>query len=458
MEIITDTAEQPRPDGLLDLLEPGRDAAAGTDAAASESPAGELGMWLRALESFFETRNHPLPEAERAALRARDFRAETRVAQSVLLRCAQLAHGLVGSEVREAPAVLNEAARVSLDGERAGLRAAWDERGSLAQLNARLCDAWASAQALHDKGAVGLVEWSAYGVALRRSMECDDAAVRLMRYARSPAHVRLQPQLPALVERLTPDALAANVQTIFSHLGLLLERLRAVESFLRRDQPLKQTLPLFTLVHREARSLLELIETRALPAEGLDEAVFESLDGTAYAVRMELRKTFEHELVGLSTLRQAPALYAKVETAHGLLRDCFQQSVLALAQLFDPTLDGARLFNAFQTKLEQSLTLRRDLWTLLELVGRAERERERRPLAPLIERLNGFREGSMRFLMYKDWETFERFVEEVAAARGAVELGPVLHRLHAYLETLFGQVNIRAVLTNHEFDYPPVED
>jgi hypothetical protein len=139
------------------------------------------------------------------------------------------------------------------------------------------------------------------------------------------------------------------------------------------------------------------------------------------------------------------------------LRDCFQQSIVGLAQLFNPTLDVARLFSAFQTKLDQSLMLRDDLWTLLQLVRRAEKERDRYPISRLLERLNSFRDGSLRYLMYKDWEASERFMEEVAAARGAVEVTPVLHRFSAYLETLLGQVNMRAVLADHPFDYPSIE-
>lgn len=56
--------------------------------------------------------------------------------------------------------------------------------------------------------------------------------------------------------------------------------------------------------------------------------------------------------------------------------------------------------------------------------------------------------------MYKDWEACERFVEEVGAARGAVERAPVLHRFGAYLETLYGQVNMRAVLVGQPFEPP----
>jgi hypothetical protein len=280
----------------------------------------------------------------------------------------------------------------------------------------------------------------------------------ITRADRHQANANLQPLLLALARAIRdPEALGSDMLRIFSELARLLDELRIIENLLRRDQSLKQTLPLFALLHEETRSLLAFIETRAMRTENLSEAIFDVLDGTNYAIGMELRKVFAHELVNLSSLRQAPAIYAKVENAHGLLRDSFQQSTVALAQLFDPTLDGARLFNQFQTKLEQSLALRADLWKLLGLVRHAEKERDRYPVARLLERLTQFRDGSLRYLMYKDWEACERFIEEVAASRGAVELTPVLHRFGAYLETLHGQINMRAVLANHPFEHPPLD-
>jgi hypothetical protein len=173
---------------------------------------------------------------------------------------------------------------------------------------------------------------------------------------------------------------------------------------------------------------------------------------------METRQVFSHELVGFSALRPAPASFAKIETAHGLLANSLQESIVILARLYEPELEANALFSEFQTRLQQSLTLRSDLWRLLQLVQRAERERDRFPTARLLGQLDYFRANSLRFLMYKDLEACERFMEEVAMAHGAVELAPVLHRFAAYLETLHGQVNMRAVLAPYPFDFPEIED
>lgn len=420
----------------------------------------QLALWLRALQSFFKPHNCPLTETDRAALLTRDWRNELRIARQTIIKCSQLALDSIRDNENDEAVLENEVELDFLIAAEAKIeQTAIPDDASLTTLAESLADTRAVCDAMLDAHFIGFQHWSSLGRILAREVERSGTLTAIARTARHQANAMLQPPLLMLTRNLrAPETLGGDMLRVFSELANLLDRLRVVETFLRRDQPLKQTLPLFTLVHEDARKLLVFIETRAMRVENLDESVFDALDGTTYAIGMELRKVFAHELAGLSALRQAPAIYAKVENAHGLLRDSFQQSTVALAQVFDPSLDGTRLFNQFQTKLEQSLALRADLWALLQLVRRAEKERERYPVAHLLERLVEFREGSLRYLMYKDWEACERFIEEVSAARGAVELTPVLHRFAAYLETLHGQINMRAVLADHPFDYSTPEN
>lgn len=427
---------------------------------ASE-PQHELGMWLHALRSFFQARNHPFPEAEQSAILTRDWANELVIARQALLRISQLALRMVHLEGEQGTAkdgfddnVLNELGLTDI---------AQSSRHELTThplvgLAEAVGDIYILCETLLDARRVSFSAWASIGKILARELERSEVARTLERAAHHEAAAKLPAPLLDLAHSISPaNASGAEILHIFSSLAILLERLRPVETALRRDQPLKQMLPIFCLVNEEARELVEFIEARALRREDLSGEIFDTLDGTNYAIAMELRKVFSRELVDLSALRQSPPIYAKVENSHGLLRDCFQQSIVGLAQLFEPTIDVARLFTTFQTKLEQSLMLRSDLWALLQLVRRAEKERDRYPISRLLEQLHDFREGSLRYLMYKDWEACERFMEEVGAARGAVEVTPVLHRFGAYLETLLGQVNMRAVLAEHPFDYPATE-
>ncbi|HYP01276.1 MAG TPA: hypothetical protein VER76_13880 [Pyrinomonadaceae bacterium] len=418
----------------------------------------ELHTWQLALRSFFNLRNHSLSDAERAEIISRDFSPELRIAGQVLRRCLLLGLNCTPEPLPSASFETDEAdafESIALGAPRDSSAQA-DDSSLVPLINTfgELCCLCESA--LSPK--VDYQVWTSIGRIVKAGLEQSPFIRQLERRVRAGTLLRLRPELQKLAERIKPDALAADMSVIFSQLTQLLEQLRLVEVLLRQDAPLKQAFPIFTSVHEEARSLVEFIEQRAIRTKEIDGAVFDALDCTGYAVGVELSRVFGRELVGLASLRQAPAIYTKIENAHGLLRDSFQQTLVALAQVFDPGFAGAEFFQSFRSRLEQSLVLRRDLWTLLQLVLQAEKERDRRPLAPLLERLDAFREGSLRFLMYKDWEPFERFVAEVSAARGAVEVTPVLHRFGTYLEALFGQINMRIVLADHPFNYPALAD
>jgi hypothetical protein len=435
----------------------------GQDLFRNNGPAHELGLWLRALGSFFEVRNHPHAGTDQSDQVTRDWSGEARIARTILLRSTQLAYSLLGpyNAQQDAPFETPEEAGVPAVSAPAtfhteALADAADH--SYMRLAEAIKDTLAVCESLLEKPGVSLHTWASLGKIWMRQLEHLDAAKTVMRTEHHYSTENLQESLVSLTRR--PDIAAAfgpDLLIIFTELTRLLRRLEFIESLLKRDQPLKQSLPIFALVHEGGRWLMEFIEACLARAEGLDQAITDELDITNYAMLMELRRVYTQELVGLGALRQAPAIYAKVETAHGLLANCFQQSTTGLAQLFDPQLDAGSLFNTLQIKLDQSVALRRDLWLLLQVVQRAEKERDQHPVAQLVARLDVFRDGSMHYLMYKDWEASERFMEEVAAARGAIELTPVLHRFGAYLETLFNQVNMRSVLAEHPFDYPALE-
>jgi hypothetical protein len=423
------------------------------------TPARELATWLRALRSFFNTANHPLSAAERADIYARNFKCETAVASDALLRCLQL----LGSVGRAGPAASFEGDAFNVGQARAPQEATDDTpalanaKDSLGELSESLRDAFKLSSALLDAQAVSASGWSGLGSVVERELRRSEAAELIMRAGQVTDAAGLSTRLDALARSLEPDELAEDMLAVFGSFARLLSLLWFVEQSLRGDAKLKRLLAVFTLANEETRAMLDFIESRALRVEGLERKAREMLDGTAYAIRMELRKAFEHELVGFCAVRQPPQIFARAENACGLLRDCYQQSVVALAQTFDPALRGDDLFDSFHTKLEQSLALRHDLWRLVKLVRRASSDADALAPAQLLESVNSFYEGSLRYLMYKDHEPFERFVEEIDSARTPAELSQTLHRFEAFLETLFGQVNMRAVLVEHPFDPNSVE-
>jgi hypothetical protein len=268
----------------------------------------------------------------------------------------------------------------------------------------------------------------------------------------SPAVTTLQMQLNQLLADVDEQMLRALMLRIFGDLARLLDYLRMAETALEQECSPLENLAFFTLIHDEALSLRDFIEQRALGDGCINAELRDALDGISFAMTHELRRVYEQELSGVSATESDRTVRGRITHARGLLGNCFQQSLIALVQVFDSALTGVQLFNDLPTRVEQSIILRKDLWTLVQLARRAEAEGDLESTISFIQYLETFRHGSMHFLMYRDWQVYERFVDEVMETGSVSELAPVLDRFACYLETLFGQVRMRAVLANYPFD------
>jgi hypothetical protein len=273
----------------------------------------------------------------------------------------------------------------------------------------------------------------------------------------TPPEEILGASLAALVDNLKPVSLGVTMRRVFTDLARLLDYLRLIEKKVQQDQLLASTFSVFTNVHKESLALIEQIDADMLHLEGANEELLSTLDGISYAIGHEISRVYGFELVGIND-PQSPPLRGKLERAHGLLRNCFQQSTIALSQVFNPALAGEELFNDFHARREEALILYRDLWNLVGLARRADKECDQFSVALLLAHLKRFRDGSMCYLMYRDWEEYERFVKQVTAARRILEIGPALEGLTCYLETLLGQVRLRSVLANLSFIIPDTDE
>lgn len=267
----------------------------------------------------------------------------------------------------------------------------------------------------------------------------------------------LRSQISLLLTRLAAPVLQTLMRRIFSDLAHILEHLNAIETDLILNHDVQDTLARFKLVREESLALVIFIESQALNSEALDEKLFKALDGISYAMTHELRRVFRVELIGLDGDKARHIVRGRVIHSHGLLSNCFQQSTISLANVFDPSIDGAMLFDDHQIRLQQSFVLCRDLWKLTRLVQRAETKGDDQSIITFIQCLSEFRHGSMHYLMYKDWEEYEIFERKIMAANSLTDLVPMLGPFSCYLEALYGHVRMRAVLKDYPIDFSDVQ-
>ena len=405
--------------------------------------AAALGIWLSGIDSFVNAGNRVFVDGGTAKA-SRDWAKEFRLTHSVLLRCADLNHQLL-KELKDRPG-----ADLSFDGQ-----AGFEPRvsaGDLVPFSAILRDAVILNESLLRAEPLKFGDWKAWSSMLDVFLSSSPAFAKLIDIAENAGSAYLPEQLKtALQKNSRTFSEQADLEKVLPRIAKILKWLSVVGQMLANDEPLKPSLLVFARVQEQTRELINFIDNRLLRFPNADEELFASLDGASYTASMELRKVYDFELTGLAGIRPSPSIFARIETAYSLLNDSFEQILTGFARLADPKIDGLELFPSFKVKLEQSLTLRRDLAAMLKVVHAAEQKPEKSNIETLRTTLRQFLDVSVKFLFYKDRETVERFIEEIVVTEEPRDIVSILHRFGAFLETLLGQVNMRTVLAN----YPP---
>jgi hypothetical protein len=264
--------------------------------------------------------------------------------------------------------------------------------------------------------------------------------------------VRLQKQLDDILRRIKSPVVEGACGRVFTDLLHLHDLLRIIEINVSAGGPLQVTLAVFSLIDNKSKSLIRFIEKQTSKIKSLRGSVRQVLDGMSFALRHELKRVFGHDLVKLSEARQTNQVRTDVMRAHGLLSNCFRQSIMTLVRAFNPAVSAQQLFDDYRDRLEQSVLLLKDLSSLLELARQAGEQQEIEVSVLLIGELNAFCQGPLHYLMYKDWEEFEDIAREVTASYGSARHGFMLHCFVMYLEALTNQVRMRAVLNDQSSD------
>ncbi len=258
---------------------------------------------------------------------------------------------------------------------------------------------------------------------------------------------RLKMEIEVALDRIDDPVVLELAQTLFDEILRVFTRLDLIGSNLHKLDTLMENLSILEVLHFEIRYLLEYVETEAIKTPGISERLQEVFDGISYGISHDVKRVFERELIGEIKEQSTPVVYGKILHTHGLLTNCFQQSLITLLQVFNPTLDPFLIFDDFEERLRQSLLLCNDLAALMRVVRQAEAEPTADLLHTVVQQALKFRDGSMQYLMYRDWRGYEHLaLALITSIETNGDSKDLLHQFGCYLEVLYGHVKMRAVL------------
>ena len=258
---------------------------------------------------------------------------------------------------------------------------------------------------------------------------------------------RLKQEITIALGTIDNQEVKEIAQTILLEIKAVFSRLSLVESNLRKLDTLQENLSILEMLQFDTHSLVQFIEAEAIRSEWVSDKLHDVLDGMSYGISHDVKRIFEQGILGNIGNQTTPVVYGKILHAHGLLTNCFQQSVITLLQVFNPSLDPLLLFDDFEQRLRQSLSLCRDLSSVMRVVHNAQLDPSPDNQRAVVTSVMDFRDGSMQYLMYRDWRGYERLaLELITAIEHNSDTKDLLHQFSCYLDVLYGHVKMRAVL------------
>jgi hypothetical protein len=411
----------------------------------------ELEMWLRSFERYFQIKNQPLSEDSTRTLAIRSFYEEIGLVAHAIDRVTKLCT-LLSSEDQVSQERFDKYVENFLktddiaDPYVARLLRQSSPQTALTLLRESFEDLMLLLQELSKLSRIPYATFQSIGRLIYREIRRNDYLGLLMDKRFKPAYDRISAEpIADIMQRIDDRDRRRLVANIFLQFFRQLHYLEYADPRRRHLEELRTSVLIFALVASETRSLVDYIqqEQQRLGSEAAFPETFESF---VYCVPLELRKVINTELTELTSFKQADTIYMKIENSHGILRDCFQQSVIQLAQGFDPEIQGKQIFPHYQTHLEQSRRLKRDILALVVSVHQFGEDPTRERADAMKRFISHFFDRSLRFLMYRDWSSFESFAAELLKCDNMPGLIQIAHRFETYLKTLLREVSKRGVL------------
>ncbi|HQR45887.1 MAG TPA: hypothetical protein PLB02_05895 [Thermoanaerobaculia bacterium] len=409
----------------------------------------EMEMWLKGMERFFTVDYLPLSPFERSHASLKNYVEEVGVIRAGVNHMAMLTTHLLGEGKEDLASFLlyldSQVGRVPSGAPPARRRSGAE--AELALVVEKLDDFSKILDEMSKASFLPLQTYLSLGRIVIGTLKQDPNLGILFNENLRPVLDRtskqsLQRVLSTLNEPAHKGALAALLVQLFKGLRYV----EMVRSTIGSPATRKRALLVFSLLRGESDGVCEFLRKRLLPRFPEESDVAEGLERVISAQEQEVRKVMEVELVDVALMKDPGLVLTRLEDAAGLLRDLYQQTVIGLAETFSSEMDGRSLFPDYRTRREQSQRLRDDLALLVRTAQAFRTAPDKKTLLALVTELEAFRQGSMRYLMYKDWSLVERFLAGFSRERPPRTFLPAAGQFELFLKTLIREVGKRSVL------------
>lgn len=435
----------------------------------------ELEMLLRALDRFFHVRNLPFSDMENIVLR--NFHSEMKIVSMAVDRCVYLLQTLLPPEdanmfnfqmYLENTLLLDYARdKFILQNIRQN-----HPKESLFLMLLAFINLSVLIKLLLNQKHIPYIAFHHTGQIISREMAVNRFFNPLEAPVFSPRFDRISNRY---VKKVYSEIKNEKLRSLYTVITVALFRFLKYLEYVDQNTPSKEMLKFyilhFALLKSEVYSLINFIELdgseriKSLPIPDSEKTKYlEVFDSIAFQIDMESKKVFRQVLRDALDENRSHQIRSMIDSAKGIQKNIFEQSIVTLVQSIDPGVQGSLIFPDFVSRFEQSVRLREDMFIFIKLIERIEKSLDRtadddaipqhRVLSVLRDYISYFSNLSFNYVRYADAEEFIDFFnfalslkdEDLKDRKKLTECRLRLHTFRTFLETTLNLIQQRAEL------------
>ena len=217
-----------------------------------------------------------------------------------------------------------------------------------------------------------------------------------------------------------------------------------IEIHLNRSKYLDLTIPLILMMVRNLDSLIGFNDTmllKCLDESGFDRKELGEIREIVKNMKMEFRKIGEGEL----------PLYFDSEADKGKKRKmikniilisevAIQELVESVVRLFMPEISGTSIFENYISRKQKSIEVKKKLIKLHSKINDFFIRRGSVSPSEIFFDINLFMETDLNYLLYKDWNEFLSYYNNLNRTNFSVEFEPTLRAFHSFLTRILKEI------------------
>lgn len=271
-------------------------------------------------------------------------------------------------------------------------------------------------------------------------------------------------EISRIVKEVKTQDLKKYVSVILLHLFKFLRYLRYADASTRFGS-LNSSLLIILLLRSEFALFIGYMDSvvRKLNEDGFKMLV----KAISYQFSMESKRVFMQEVRDVFKTKSPQYLKGRIENSHGILKNLTEQSIVQIVQYFAPDVKESDIFEAFVTRIEQSLRLREDILILhrfLSLLEKAPPEERDHVFEAMRNFMLYFQSFTFKLLRYDDYEEFSSFFSKVlpfsrneVKGKGFDKLSDKIGQFRIFIETCLRQISNRSELSGVPVDEDRIE-